>query len=150
MNFYEYLENKAKREGIDKIVVGAIITNEKKEIFLVRRNKDDFMGGIFEIPSGKLEKGENILDALIRETKEETNLDLIKIDSYINYFDYFSNSGKKSRQYNFAVQTSGEEIKLTEHDTYKWINLNEIEEEEITSELKECLMIYKFNEFERE
>lgn len=32
MDFYKYLENKAKNEGISKIVVGAVITNKSGEI----------------------------------------------------------------------------------------------------------------------
>ena len=34
MDFYEYLENKAKRDCIEKIVVGAIITNDNGEVLL--------------------------------------------------------------------------------------------------------------------
>ena len=90
MDFYEYLENKAKRDCIEKIVVGAIITNDNGEVLLLKRKKDDFMGGLFEIAGGNAEKEENIYDALKRKIKEETNLDLIEVTSFINYFDYFA------------------------------------------------------------
>ena len=50
MNFYEYLENSAKDNGVDKLVIGAVITNENGEVLLMKRKQDDFMGGIFEIP----------------------------------------------------------------------------------------------------
>lgn len=146
MRFYEFLEKEAKNSGIERIVVGAIITNEKGEIFLAKRKSDDFMGGIYEIPGGKAEKGENIYEALIREVKEETNLDVKKVKSYINYFDYLSGSKNKSRQFNFNVQVKESTISLAEHETYKWIKLNDIESEnEITPELKISLLIYKFN-----
>ena len=91
MYFCEFLENKAKNEGINKLVVGAVITNENGEILLMKRKQDDFMGGIFEIPGGNAEEGEGIYDILKREIKEETNFDLTKVISYINYFDYLSN-----------------------------------------------------------
>ena len=61
------------------------------------RKIDDFMGGIDELPSGNMEKGENIYAALIREVKEETNLDIVNVKSYIGSFDYISGSGKKSK-----------------------------------------------------
>ena len=88
MDFYNFLKKNAKKDKIDKIVVGAIITNENGEIFLAERKKDDFMGGMFEIPGGNAEKGENIYDTLVREIKEETNLNLKEVSKYINYFDY--------------------------------------------------------------
>ncbi len=146
MYFCEYLANKAKNDGINKLVVGAVITNEKGEVLLMKRKQDDFMGRIFEIPGGNAEDGESIYDILKREIKEETNFDLTKVISYINYFDYLSRSGKKCRQFNFKVEVTGGPIVLTEHDTYKWVKLDEIETQDVSNEIRECLMIYKFNE----
>jgi 8-oxo-dGTP diphosphatase len=43
------------------------------------------------------------------------------IREYLESFDYVSGSGKKSRQFNFAVDVAAPEpVKLTEHDTYAW------------------------------
>lgn len=146
MNFYEYLENRAKDDGVEKIVVGAVITNDNDEILLMKRKEDDFMGGIFEIPGGNAEDGEGIYEVLEREIKEETNFDLKEVISYINYFDYLSGSGKKSRQFNFKVEVTGGPIILTEHDTYRWVNLDEIETQNVSDAVKESLIIYRFNE----
>lgn len=147
MNFYDFLEENARADGIEKFVVGAIITNERGEIFLAKRKADDFMGGLYEIPGGNANKGEKILDTLIREIKEETNLDIKKVTSYIDQFDYLSGNSKKCRQFNFKVEVTGGPILLTEHDSYKWISLNEIEtEKNISPEVKHGLLVYKFNE----
>lgn len=147
MKFYDFLEENAKADGIERLVVGAIITNEKGEIFLAKRKADDFMGGIYEIPGGNAKKGENVLDALIREIKEETNLDITKVVSYIDQFDYLSGSCKKCRQFNFKVEVKGGPILLTEHDSYKWMSLKNIENENnISPEVKHGLLVYKFNE----
>ena len=70
MKFYDYLIERGKEDGIEKNVVGAIILNDKNEILVMSRKVDDFMGGIDELPSGNMEKGENIYDALVREVKE--------------------------------------------------------------------------------
>lgn len=146
MDFYKYLENKARNEKISKMVAGAVITNKNGEILLMKRKKDDFMGGMFEIPGGNAEKGEGIYEALEREIKEETDLDLKKVISYINYFDYLSESGKKCRQFNFKVEVTDGPIVLTEHDAYKWVGLDEIEKQNVSDEIKECLIVYRFNE----
>ena len=146
MDFYRYLENCAKNNNVEKMVVGAIITNDNGEILLMKRKADDFMGGIFEIPGGNAEEGEGIYDVLKREIKEETNFNLKEVTAYISYFDYLSGSGKKCRQFNFKVEVTGSSIILTEHDTYKWVRLDEIETQNVSNEVKECLIIYRFNE----
>ena len=147
MKFYDLLMEKGKEEGIIKNVVGAIILNEKQEILIMSRKEEDFMGGIDELPSGNMENGENIFDALVREVKEETNLDIENIKSYINSFDYISGSGKKARQFNFVVTVkSTENVILTEHDNYKWISIEDARNNlKITDEVKYALEIYNFN-----
>ena len=111
------------------------------------RKTDDFMGGIDEIPSGNMEKGENIYDALVREVKEKTNLDIVNVKSYIGSFDYISGSGKKARKYNFLLDIKNtENIILTEHDEYKWLTIEEIRKSnKITDEVKYILEICYFN-----
>jgi len=150
MKFYNYLENKAKNDGIDNIVVGAVIVNKNNEILIVKRKEDDFMGGFYEIPGGNSEENESIYDTLIREIKEETNLDLSKVVSYIDYFDYLTDGGKKCRQFNFKINVKDGIIILTEHDDYKWLNINEIENiDRMSKEVRNTLLIYRFNELSK-
>ena len=147
MELYELLIRKGKQEGIVKNVVGAIILNEKNKVLIMSRKTDDFMGGIDELPSGNMEQGENIYDSLIREVKEETNLDVVNVKLYIGSFDYISGKGKKARQYNFVldVKNTGNII-LTEHDEYNWLTIEEIRKSnKITNEVKYILEICYFN-----
>lgn len=146
MQLYKSLINKGIQDGIIKNVVGAIIKNEDNKILVLTRKNDDFMGGIDELPSGNMEQNESIKQALIREVKEETNLNVIKIANYINSFDYISGSGKKARQYNFLVEVDDAEIVLTEHCMYKWQTVEEtLLNPKITAETKLAIEIYKFN-----
>ena len=71
------------------------------------------MGELVELPSGTLEPNEDILIGLKREIKEETNLDIKSVDTYLGSFDYLSSSGKKTRQLNFRVTTIDANIKLS-------------------------------------
>ena len=147
MELYELLIKKGKQDGIVKNVVGAIILNEKNEALIMSRKIDDFMGGIDELPSGNMEQGENIYEALVREVKEETNLDVVNVKSYIGSFDYISGSGKKARQYNFVIDVKNTgNIILTEHDKYNWLTIEEIRKSsKITDEVKSILEICYFN-----
>jgi len=145
MENYSYLLKKGKEEGIVKNVVGAIVVNEQGKILVMSRKADDFMGGIDELPSGNMEEGEDIITSLAREVKEETNCHLEKILYYIDSFDYKSGSGKKARQYNFAVEVNcTNNIVLTEHDSYSWESTEEIfKNPKITQEVKNIVKKYK-------
>lgn len=147
MNFYDLMIEKGRKEGIIKNVVGAVILNEKNEVLIMSRKSNDFMGGIDELPSGNMENNEKIYDTIIREVKEETNLEIEKVISYIDSFDYISGSGKRARQYNFAVTVkSTNNIKLTEHDSYKWLSIDEVRKnKKITNEVKFTIEVYYFN-----
>ena len=61
-------------------VVAAIIRKED-EIFATQRGYGDFKDG-WEFPGGKIEEGETPEEALIREIKEELEVD-IAIDQYL-------------------------------------------------------------------
>lgn len=144
MNNYAYLLEQAQRNGIEKNVVGAIIINEEGKILIMSRKSDDFMGGIDELPSGNMEPGEDIITALAREVKEETNCDLKEIVCYIDSFDYKSGSGKNARQYNFVIKVEKtDNIILTEHDAYLWQTVEEIiDNTNITCEVKKTIKKY--------
>ena len=144
MNDFDYLLEKAKEEKIEKNVVGAIIVNRKGKILIMSRKSDDFMGGIDELPSGNMEIGEDIPTALAREVKEETNCELNEILYYIDSFDYKSGSGKKARQYNFAIKVKEtDNIVLTEHESYSWQTVEEIiNNPKITHEVKNTIKRY--------
>ena len=126
MELLYLLEKMAEEDGIQKRVVGGVVADNNGRFLILSRKTGDFMGGIDEIPSGGVELGENIFEALNREIKEETNLDIEKVSAYLGSFDYISGSGKKSRQFNFLVKvTNIDNIILTEHSEYKWQSINE-------------------------
>lgn len=137
----ERITTEAEADGVQQLVVGAVVQHDDK-VLLLQRPEDDFMGGIFELPSGKVEVDEALDVALIREVKEETGLDVSLIADYLGFFDYTSGSGKKSRQFNFAVDvTSPEPIQLQEHDAHQWTPLSD--ESLVTDAVKEVLARYR-------
>ena len=58
-------------------VAVAVIVNSQQDILLAKRLDHLHQGGKWEFPGGKVEQGETVTDALIRELKEEVNLDVI-------------------------------------------------------------------------
>ncbi|WP_037913290.1 NUDIX domain-containing protein [Actinacidiphila yeochonensis] len=119
-DFLNRLVADARADGITGFVAGAVITDADR-VLLVRRKPDDYLGGLWEIPSGKVEAGESILGALHRETTEETGLTIDTVTGYIGHFDYTSSRGGATRQFNFGGTVKDTEpIVLTEHDAYQW------------------------------
>ncbi len=65
--------------------VGAVIVNDSGEVVLIRRGKPP-LHQEWSIPGGKVEHGETLQLALIREVQEETGL-VVVIDGLIDVVD---------------------------------------------------------------
>ena len=63
-------------------VVAAVIKDENGKILITQRNLQKDQGGLWEFPGGKIEPNETREDAIIREIKEELDID-IKVDNYL-------------------------------------------------------------------
>jgi ADP-ribose pyrophosphatase YjhB (NUDIX family) len=63
------------------IAAGIFIVNKEKQVLICHPTKHP--SNVWSIPKGKIEIGEEVLDAAIRETLEETNVDLSEGDSFI-------------------------------------------------------------------
>ncbi|WP_227394942.1 (deoxy)nucleoside triphosphate pyrophosphohydrolase [Jeotgalibacillus aurantiacus] len=57
-------------------VVAAVIENQQNEILCALRSEDMSIPNKWEFPGGKVEEGENLQEALVREIKEELNCDI--------------------------------------------------------------------------
>ncbi|AUY54264.1 NUDIX domain-containing protein [Streptomyces sp. CB01881] len=98
-----------------------MITDEQEQVLLLKRRADDFLGGLWELPGGGVEHGEQLEDALCREVTEETGLTITGVTGYLGTFDYESDNGMKTRQFTFAVTVEQTKpIVLTEHDESAW------------------------------
>ena len=139
MSKYEYLVKEAQNEGIRRCVVGAVLEVDSK-VLLLWRPETDFMGGICELPSGKVEEGETLVAALEREVEEETSLRIAKIKSYLGHFDYESRSGTRTRQFNFLVVVLEPfKVELQEHVSYAWISIADMDEYPVTDSVRQVI-----------
>ncbi|KAL3503624.1 hypothetical protein ACH5RR_038073 [Cinchona calisaya] len=59
-----------------RVGIGAIIVNDKRELLVVQEKNGRLKGkGIWKIPTGVIDQGEDIFAGAIREVKEETGVD---------------------------------------------------------------------------
>lgn len=73
------------------IAGGGLVQNDESEILLI------FRRGIWDMPKGKLDKGETIDQCAVREVEEETGLQNIELGEFIftTYHDYFDKWTKR-------------------------------------------------------
>ncbi|XP_060672613.1 nudix hydrolase 2 [Ziziphus jujuba] len=59
-----------------RVGIGAFVTNHKREVLVVQETRGKFRGsGVWKLPTGVTNEGEDICDAAIREVKEETGIE---------------------------------------------------------------------------
>lgn len=124
-------------DGVAHQVVGAVVSRGDR-VLLLRRAANDFLGGLWEFPSGKVETTDpDLISALHREVEEETGLVIATVDDYLGAFDYTSGSGGRSRQHTWCVSVTGTEVVLSEHDDLAWVGA--AGERAVSAELGELL-----------
>jgi 8-oxo-dGTP diphosphatase len=96
----------------------AIIENDGK-ILATRRGENMHLKGYWEFPGGKLEAGECIEECIIREIKEELNID-IKITGKLSNVEY-TYPEKSICLIPFICKLSTYAIKLKDHSEFKWV-----------------------------
>jgi 8-oxo-dGTP diphosphatase len=121
------LKEQASNDGVEIFAVGAVVCNNNK-ILLLRRVQHDAMGGYYEPPGGGVDAGESLHAAAQRELREEANLHLKSYGPFIGTHDFSSRSGRKIRQFFFAVEVEAGEPKTTpeEHDDFVWAGKDEL------------------------
>lgn len=104
-----------------------------KILLLKVRSRSSHDAEKWEIPGGKVKKGEFFDQALKREFVEETGLE-INIDSLYNVIqnDYTAcktNEKVKSVQLIMKVSSTTDNVEISEeHDEYKWFSREELKE----------------------
>jgi len=109
----------------------AVVINESEEALLLKRFGDsNWMPYKWGIPGGHIEKGETPKEAAIRETREETSLQLGDVSVLKEKNDvmiYYSNS------------FTGE-VKLDrEHTDWAWVSYDELDNYDIAPNLKDSV-----------
>ncbi len=126
------------KAGMDYIGigVGAFILNDKKQVLLQKRgSKSKNEVGVWVKPGGAVEYGETAEEALLREIKEELDIE-IEILDFLGYEDHLL---KKDKQHWIALfflakVKSGEakNMEPSKTDEIGWFDLNNMPEEKGT------------------
>ncbi|MBQ4031777.1 MAG: NUDIX domain-containing protein [Bacilli bacterium] len=130
----------------------AIIFNNDDVILLFRHKKTDTgIKEYYAIPGGGQDEGETIEECVIRELKEEYNVD-IKINKYLGEVGDDKALGHiyYCEIINGTPKLGGEELERNNEDNYyeiQYININDLDKYEILEENKKLIReAYKLKE----
>lgn len=106
--------------------VGALIFNPEGKVLLIKSHK---WGDRYVIPGGHIELGEKIIDALRREIKEETGLDIYDIEFFLLQEFIFDKTFYERRHFLFLdhiCKTTSTQVTLDqEGQEYVWVHPEE-------------------------
>jgi 8-oxo-dGTP pyrophosphatase MutT (NUDIX family) len=106
---------------------GGLVVNEKKEVLLI------FRRGKWDLPKGKLDKGETLEGCAVREVEEETGLsglELLKLltKTYHTYVEFGKHILKESWWYRMKCSSKQSLVPQTEEDItdIRWVKKGEL------------------------
>lgn len=123
-------------EKLFHVGIKALIVNENQQILLLKVNpdslKDNKFGVYWDIPGGRIQSGDSVMDTLVRELGEETGLTEISSCEFfhatISPIEIPTNEGTVGLVlmiYKVGVDQGGPMLLSDEHSDYAWKSFNE-------------------------
>jgi len=123
--------------------VGIFIFNAQGELLLLKSHK---WPGKHVVPGGHVELGEQLVQAAVREAKEETGLDVYDLE-FINHQEFiYDPAFWKQRHFiffDFAARTDSAEVILNEEaQDYQWVEPHDALELELDKYTRNSIESY--------
>lgn len=120
----------SEQEGRFMVAVGAMIEHEPSGKILLAKRVDtaDYLPGIWEDIGGRIKQFEEPEDALRREVREETGLDIEILKPLAIFHDY---RGERGAENELLIITywckarSNQVVLSNEHSAYQWVSPQE-------------------------
>jgi 8-oxo-dGTP diphosphatase len=110
------------------IGVKAIIEHDGKILLIKRSDKYKGISGIWDIPGGRLEFGEEPEDGLRREVMEETGIKLTGINRILDASTVYNDDEKHIVRITYLCTAEVKEMKLSnEHTEFIWVDPKKID-----------------------
>jgi 8-oxo-dGTP diphosphatase len=108
-------------------------------VLVGKRVSGGAIGGLWEFPGGKVRKGESAPDALVREFREELNVE-VAVGPYLGSVEFVH----KATRYEvlvYAVSLATEGLRKHMHSRLEWYTLSEIAGLELADSDREILSL---------
>ena len=133
-----------------KQIVGTygFILNDNGEFLIIQRSKTDSHPGLWELPGGGSEFGEHPQDAVKREVREETGLD-VEVLHPISVISHLKHDSVQLIMLVFFCRMTDttQTVKLShEHIDYTWISVETYYDKKKTEFIRQIMENFKNNE----
>ena len=129
------------------VLVTGVLRNKKGEVLLIKRSdRNKTFKGFWQLPEGKIEFGEQPIETLSRELKEELGCRLISAQSVTANSVVVAFQGISYHVLRIVLKTrwKGTPTLSSEHDAYQWSNLGKaIKIPNLVDGTKEILLALK-------
>ena len=123
--------------------MGAVVVRDGRALIVKRAHEP--RKGEWSLPGGLLELGESLADAVRREIKEETGLD-IAVGPVIETFDRVHRDDAGRIRYHFVIidfvcwPDGGEAVAGSDAEDVAWVSASEIDEYRVNSHAKDVIL----------
>ena len=123
--------------------VGAVVVRDGKALIIKRAHEP--RKGEWSLPGGLLELGESLQDAVRREIKEETSLD-IDVGPVIETFDRVHRDDHGKIRYHFVIvdyvcwPNAGEAVPGSDAEGVAWVAADEIDDYKVNTHAKAVIL----------
>ena len=117
---------KIKRKALPHYDIVAGVICRRGKILIDQRKHEGLLGGLWELPGGKVEKGETHEAALVREVREEVGIEIKvgeKLTTVRHAYSHF-----RITLHAFMCRHVSGRARAIECEAVKWIRLDEIED----------------------
>lgn len=108
---------------LSRVVLG-LLFDETRRILIALRSEHKLYGGLWEFPGGKIEPGETVEQALIREIREELDAPVAIDEVFPGYI--YEQGNLRAEFIPISGSISAPDITLLEHDACRFITIAEI------------------------
>jgi len=120
------LPAKAKRPPTPHYIIAAGVIRKRGRVLIGRRRPEAMLGGLWEFPGGKVERGETLVQAVRREVAEEMGIE-VEVGQEIavvkHAYSHFSIT-----LHAFACRHISGRARAIGCDAYKWVGVGELED----------------------
>jgi ADP-ribose pyrophosphatase YjhB (NUDIX family) len=130
------------------ISVGIVLFNQNQVLLVKHGIKASHVTGVYGLPAGRVETNEELSDAIIRETKEETGLtvkkeDLIRINTAF-LAEIKRKNGKQTFSFVPFISKNYEGSLISSEETIpEWVDISHLDNLPCLPNIKEIVLLAK-------